>query len=101
MFSRALEVNRVGIREQAIKIEQIKNERDEAKNALFIEILSVSREIDSITNEMFKLGDKRKNLYDKLSALKAKQKRDEAHYDLVIKAYQSLTDSGKEMIKNE
>jgi hypothetical protein len=45
-------------RERAIKIEQLKNERAEAHNATFSEILSTSREIDGITNEMFKLGDK-------------------------------------------
>jgi len=80
----------MSIKEQAIKMEQLKQERSETDNATFAEILSVSREIDSISNELFKLGDKRAKLYEKLSELKEKRKRDTAHYDLVIKARQAV-----------
>jgi chorismate mutase len=89
----------VSIQDQAIQIERLKYERDEAKNAIFTEILSVSREIDSITNEMFRLGEKRKKLYDKLGELKEKRARDEAHYALVISARQALTKRDKEAKK--
>ena len=68
----------MSIKEQAIKMEQLKQERSETDNATFAEILSVSREIDSISNELFKLGDKRAKLYEKLSELKEKRKRDTA-----------------------
>jgi len=81
----------VSIQDQAIQIERLKYERDEAKNVTFSEMLSVSREIDSITNEMFRLGEKRKKLYDKLGELKEKRARDEAHYNLVISARQAFS----------
>ena len=81
----------MSIKYQAIKIEQLKDEREKAKNALFIEILSVSRQIDSITNQMFNLDNERAKLFEKLKDLREKQKRDEAHYDLIIRAQQALT----------
>jgi hypothetical protein len=85
----------MSVKEQAIKIEQLKQERDEAHDAIFSEILSVGREIDSISNEMFKLGDKRQKLYKKLRALKEKRVRNESHFDLLIRARQSLIQEAK------
>lgn len=83
-------------REQAIQIEQLKDQRAKARDALFLEILSVSREIDKITNELFALGSKRKNLYEKLNELRKKQKHDEEHYDLLIRARQTLCEKESE-----
>lgn len=80
----------MSIKEQAIKIEQLKQERDESRNALQSEKLSISRQIDCITREMFDLGRKRAKLDEQLEELRAREKRDAEHYDLVIRARQAL-----------
>ena len=80
---------------KAIKIEQLKDERDKAKEALWLQILTVSRQIDNITSQMFKLGCDRQKLYTELIELKKRKRLNESHYDLVIRAQQAIN-SGNE-----
>lgn len=80
----------MNVKEKAIKIEQLKDERDKATDALWRQILTLSRQIDNITGQMYKLGCDRQKLYNELTELKKQKLRNEDHYDLLIRAQQAI-----------
>lgn len=77
---------------QAIKIEQLKNERAKMTNPLRLQLISdVTPRIRDIDNQIEQLGKERKELIAKAVELRERIKSFENHFDLMIEAYQSLS----------
>jgi chromosome segregation ATPase len=77
---------------QAIKIEQLKNERSKMINPLQLHLIrDVEPRIRAIDTQIEELKKERNNLNTQRLELKNRISSHENHFDLIIKAYQTLS----------
>jgi hypothetical protein len=75
---------------QAIKIEQLKQERDNSISKKRLELININSQIKNIDSQISDLTKQRHNLNATRYELWLSIERDTKHFDLLIKAYQSL-----------
>jgi hypothetical protein len=86
----------MNIKEQALKIEQLKNEKSKIVNPLQLRLIrDVSPRIRAIDTQLCELEKERRNLINEATELRNRINSTIEHFDLMIEAYSSVANEKK------
>ena len=86
---------------QAIKIEQLKEERAKTINPLQLQLIQTEQDVRSVDNQIKELQKKRNALNFRRFELHERIYSHNQHFDLMIKAYQALSEKSSSSLSEQ